>query len=162
LEDIEEVMAEIDEEQLQEYQRVFDQFDREKKGTVVAGQIGRMLNALEQDYDDKVLRKNLSRFDAEGNGKFKFEAFCACAHTVINTVDKDTLERELKEAFRLFDKEGNGYIPTATLRQLLLDIDDKLTDAELDQAINEIDADGSGKIEFEEFWELMAGEEKDD
>ena len=42
-----------------------------------------------------------------------------------------------------------GYIATDTLRGLLKEIDDKLTKEDLDQAIDEIDADGSGKIEFE-------------
>jgi Ca2+-binding EF-hand superfamily protein len=31
-----------------------------------------------------------------------------------------------------------------------------LTDQQLEAAVDEIDEDGSGKIEFEEFWELMA------
>jgi Ca2+-binding EF-hand superfamily protein len=33
-----------------------------------------------------------------------------------------------------------------------------LNDKDLDAAVDEIDEDGSGKIEFEEFWELMAGD----
>lgn len=35
------------------------------------------------------------------------------------------------------------------MKALLREIDDKLTEAELDAAIDEIDEDGSGKIEFE-------------
>jgi len=135
---------------------------KKKKGKIVAGQISRMLEALHQDFDQAVLKKQVARFDIDSNGKFGLDAFAACAHTIINTVDKETLERELKEAFRLFDKDQLGYIATATLRKLLFDIDNNLTDAELDQAINEIDADGSGKIEFEEFWDLMAGEGDED
>lgn len=64
-------------------------------------------------------------------------------------VDKETLEKELREAFRLFDKEGNGYISRPTLKALLKEIADDLTDAQLDEAVDEIDEDGSGKIEFE-------------
>jgi len=161
-EEIEEILAEIDEDSMGEYRKFFDSFDREKKGFIMATQIGRILEQMQQDFDEKSLRKLLKKFDADGSGKLEFDEFAAMVYTLANTVDKETLEKELKEAFRLFDKEGNGYIATATLRKLLLDIDDKLTDSELDQAINEIDADGSGKIEFEEFWELMAGEEKDE
>jgi len=58
----------------------------------------------------------------------------------------------------LFDKEGNGFISRPTLKGLLKEIASDLTDEQLDAAVDEIDEDGSGKIEFEEFWELMAGE----
>ncbi len=42
-----------------------------------------------------------------------------------------------------------GYISRPTLKELLKEIDDKLTEAELEAAIDEIDEDGSGKIEWE-------------
>ena len=44
------------------------------------------------------------------------------------------------------------------MKELLREIASDLSDADLDGAIDEIDEDGSGKIEFEEFFELMAGE----
>ncbi len=45
--------------------------------------------------------------------------------------------------------QRNGFISRDAMKQLLREIDDKLTEAELDAAIDEIDEDGSGKIEFE-------------
>lgn len=44
---------------------------------------------------------------------------------------------------------GNGYITTATLREILHELDDKLTPDDLDGIINEIDEDGSGTIDFD-------------
>jgi len=104
------------------------------------------------------MRKIIRKFDADGSGKLEFNEFCALVYTLANTVDKETLEKELREAFRLFDKERNGFISRDSMKALLREIDDKLTEAELNAAIDEIDEDGSGKIEFEEFFELMAGE----
>ncbi len=49
-----------------------------------------------------------------------------------------------------------GFISRPTMKTLLKEIADDLSDAELDGAIDEIDEDGSGKIEFEEFFELMS------
>lgn len=59
------------------------------------------------------------------------------------------MQKELKEAFRLYDKEGNGYIPTSCLREILRELDDQLTDKELDMMIEEIDSDGSGTVDFQ-------------
>jgi Ca2+-binding EF-hand superfamily protein len=45
----------------------------------------------------------------------------------------------LKEAFRLYDKEGHGYIPTSCLKEILKELDDQLSDSDLDGMIAEID-----------------------
>jgi len=157
-ENIEEILAEIDGSQIEAYQKFFDMFDRGKQGNIMVSQIGQIMHAMEQEFDEKQLRKLVRKFDADGSGKLEFDEFCALVYTVSNTVDKETLQKELREAFRLFDKEGNGYISRPTLKALLKEIADDLSDEQLEAAVDEIDEDGSGKIEFEEFWELMAGE----
>lgn len=59
------------------------------------------------------------------------------------------MQKELKEAFRLYDKEGNGYIKTSALREILRELDDQLTEKDLDNLIEEIDTDGSGTVDFD-------------
>lgn len=59
------------------------------------------------------------------------------------------VQKELKEAFRLYDKEGNGYIPTSCLKEILRELDDQLSDSDLDGLISEIDTDGSGTVDFD-------------
>lgn len=44
---------------------------------------------------------------------------------------------------------GNGYIPTTCLREILRELDDQLTNEELDMMIDEIDSDGSGTVDFD-------------
>lgn len=44
---------------------------------------------------------------------------------------------------------GNGYIPTSCLKEILRELDDQLTDDELEGMIDEIDADGSGTVDFD-------------
>merc|ERR1711934_622208 len=62
---------------------------------------------------------------------------------------------ELKMAFRLFDDEGEGFIRVLTFRGILKEIDEEFSDEELDGIINEIDSDGSGTIDFDEFCKIM-------
>ena len=59
------------------------------------------------------------------------------------------MKKELKEAFRIYDKEGNGYISTDTLKEILKELDSKLTNADLDGIIEEVDEDGSGTLDFD-------------
>lgn len=63
--------------------------------------------------------------------------------------DDEVMLLELKEAFRLYDKEGNGYIPVDSLREILLALDDQLTDDQLNEMIEEIDSDSSGTVDFD-------------
>lgn len=84
------------------------------------------------------------------------------------------MKKELKEAFRIYDKEGmkncerqnagairnafrsiflhspgNGYISTDTLREILKELDNKLTEEDISGIIEEVDEDGSGTLDFD-------------
>lgn len=63
--------------------------------------------------------------------------------------DTEKVAAELREAFLLYDREENGYITTDVFRDILSELDENLTEEELDMMIDEIDADGSGTVEFE-------------
>ena len=52
---------------------------------------------------------------------------------------------EFKEAFSLFDKDGDGTITTKELGTVMRSLGQNPTEAELQDMINEVDADG-------EFW----------
>ena len=57
--------------------------------------------------------------------------------------------------FRIYDKEGQGFITNETLRGLIGELLAPLTDEELDGIIDELDEDGSGSMDFDEFCEMM-------
>ncbi|CAO2182571.1 unnamed protein product [Urochloa humidicola] len=68
---------------------------------------------------------------------------------------------EFKEAFSLFDKDGNGCITTEELGTVMRSLGQNPTEAELQDMINEVDADGNGTIDFPEFLGLMASRMRD-
>ena len=53
---------------------------------------------------------------------------------------------------------GNGYITTGTLKEILREIDATLNEYNLDQIVDEVDEDGSGTIDFDEFMAMMTGD----
>lgn len=85
----------------------------------------------------------------KATGKVNFDGFCQIAAHFLEEDDAEAMQEELKEAFRLYDREGNGYITTATLREILAALDDKLGPEDLDGIIAEIDTDGSGTVDFD-------------
>eukprot|EP00179_Madagascaria_erythrocladioides_P003260 CAMPEP_0198310662 /NCGR_PEP_ID=MMETSP1450-20131203/2658_1 /TAXON_ID=753684 ORGANISM="Madagascaria erythrocladiodes, Strain CCMP3234" /NCGR_SAMPLE_ID=MMETSP1450 /ASSEMBLY_ACC=CAM_ASM_001115 /LENGTH=150 /DNA_ID=CAMNT_0044013505 /DNA_START=104 /DNA_END=556 /DNA_ORIENTATION=+ len=68
---------------------------------------------------------------------------------------EDTI-KEFREAFALFDKNKDGSISAQELGVVMRSMGQSPTDAELQQMIAEVDADGNGTIDFAEFVTLMA------
>ena len=68
---------------------------------------------------------------------------------------------ECKEVFDLFDKDKDGSITTKELGDVMRALGANPTQAELQEMINEVDQDGSGKIEFKEFLDLFVKKIKD-
>ena len=44
---------------------------------------------------------------------------------------------------------GNGFISTNTLKEILKELDGKLSDEDLENIIEEVDEDGSGTLDFD-------------
>jgi len=142
--------------------KAFKMFDQGKTGFIDAGKISTILNTIGSNFDEDELSALIiqaNEADPEKGGKLNFEAFISIAgHFMEEELNEEQMAQELKEAFRLYDREGNGYITTGTLREILQALDDKLGPEDLDGIIEEIDTDGSGTVDFDEFMEMMTGE----
>lgn len=94
----------------------------------------------------------ISEVDANGNGTIEFGEFLALMARKMKETDA---EEELKEAFKVFDKDQNGYISANELRNVMINLGEKLTDEEVEQMIREADIDGDGQVNYEEFVRMM-------
>ncbi|GLG93259.1 Troponin C, isoform 2, partial [Gryllus bimaculatus] len=151
-------MAEdLPQEQIAVLKKAFDAFDSEKSGSISTNMVEDILRLMGQPFNRTILEEMIEEVDADKSGRLEFEEFVTLAAKFIIEEDAEAMEKELREAFRLYDKEGNGYIPTACLREILHELDDQLTDEELDMMIEEIDSDGSGTVDYDEFMEMMTG-----
>ncbi|EFX70898.1 troponin C [Daphnia pulex] len=146
-----------DDEKTQMLKKAFAMFDQGKTGFIETNRVAAILNTMGQQFDANELAVTIEETDKDKTGKLTFEAFYSIAANFLEDEDDEAMQNELKEAFRLYDKEGNGYITTAVLREILGALDDKLTSDDLDGIIEEIDEDGSGTIDFDEFMEMMTG-----
>ena len=72
---------------------------------------------------------------------------CHLLESTVNCCRADSLnhllcDAEFKEAFSLFDKDGDGTITTKELGTVMRSLGQNPTEAELQDMINEVDADG--------------------
>ncbi|KAF4524253.1 hypothetical protein B566_EDAN008799 [Ephemera danica] len=127
------------------------------KGSIATAMVGSILDMLDIKVTEKMLKEIIDEVDADGSGELEFEEFVMLSSRFLIEEDAEAIAKELKEAFRLYDREGNGYITTGVLKEILRELDDKITPEELDMMIEEIDSDGSGTVDFDEFMEVMTG-----
>lgn len=69
-------------------------------------------------------------------------------------MSEDEIE-EIREAFNLFDTDGNGTIDPKELKEAMQSLGFEAKNQTIYQIIADIDKDGTGDIDFEEFLDLM-------
>jgi len=62
---------------------------------------------------------------------------------------------EILKAFKLFDEEGDNTISVKNLRRVARELGENLSDQELEAMVEEFDSDGDGKINQEDFINIM-------
>merc|ERR1711964_955636 len=73
---------------------------------------------------------------------------------------EDEIE-EIKEAFDLFDTVGSGSIDPKELKAAMQSLGFEAKNQTIYQMISDLDRDGSGNIEFEEFLDMMTARMSD-
>ncbi|KAF0307445.1 Troponin C, isoform 1 [Amphibalanus amphitrite] len=147
----------LEKEQIVVLRRAFESFDKDKQGFITAVTVGDILRMMGIKVSSSSLKAIIEEIDEDGSGEIEFPEFLQLSAKFLIEEDEEAMLKELKEAFRLYDKEGNGYITTQTLKEILHELDPRLTEEELVGIIEEIDEDGSGTVDFDEFMAMMTG-----
>ncbi|KAH8240387.1 hypothetical protein KR032_012147, partial [Drosophila birchii] len=74
------------------------------------------------------------------------------------TADEQSL---LRDAFKVMDKENEGAITSKELAVVIRALGRQPTDNEVQSMINEVDSDGRGSIEAEEFYSVILRQMRD-
>ncbi|KAF7901349.1 hypothetical protein EAF00_003570 [Botryotinia globosa] len=155
----------LTEEQVSEFKEAFSLFDKNgdeqyrrsaliygSTGQITSKELGTVMRSLGQNPSESELQDMINEVDADNNGTIDFPEFL----TMMARKMKDTdSEEEIREAFKVFDRDNNGFISAAELRHVMTSIGEKLTDDEVDEMIREADQDGDGRIDYNEFVQLM-------
>ncbi|ESO01021.1 hypothetical protein HELRODRAFT_148427, partial [Helobdella robusta] len=58
-------------------------------------------------------------------------------------------EDEMRSAFKIFDIDGNGLIDAQELKQTMQNLEEVLTDKDVEAMILAVDKNGDGKVDYE-------------
>lgn len=145
--------AKLSEEEIEELREAFSIFDRDGSGSITSKELGIAMRSLGQNPSEEELETMMAEVDIDGNGELDFDEFC---DLMSRNKKEVTSYKAIEEAFKVFDKEGKGSIDRETFRHIMTTMGEKLTDEEVDEMLDEADADGDGEIDYLEFTQMIS------
>ncbi|KAI9185947.1 hypothetical protein LWI28_012228 [Acer negundo] len=139
-------------EQVLEFREAFCLLDMDGDGCITIDELATAIRSLDQNPTEEELQIMINEVDINGNGTIEFGEFL---NLMARKMKECEAEEELREAFKVFDKDQDGYISPNELRQVMINLGEKLTDEELAQMIIEADMDGDGQVNYDEFVRMM-------
>eukprot|EP00918_Siedleckia_nematoides_P074118 GHVU01161946.1.p1 GENE.GHVU01161946.1~~GHVU01161946.1.p1 ORF type:complete len:152 (+),score=35.39 GHVU01161946.1:40-495(+) len=135
-------------DQLKEAKEAVSLFDRDGDGIIEAREVLTVLRSL--GYNPKIDEQEaiLAAGDKKG-GKISFQQFLEMCELKLKDLDA---AEELIAAFKNFDRGGDtGKVSTMELKCVLEELGELLTDAEVEELIQEADPKNEGSFNYEEF-----------
>jgi len=149
----------ISELQKLEFKEAFLEFDKDGSGTITTKELLPILRSIGQNPTEDEILNLVIEYDVNGDGTIDFDEFLEMMQKVSKDLDQTA---EIREAFRIFDRDGNGFIDSKELKHIVTQMGQVLTNAEADEFMLEADLNGDGKLDFNEFMQMMMKSLNDD
>ncbi|XP_003468353.1 calcium-binding protein 2 isoform X2 [Cavia porcellus] len=142
-------------EEIEELQVAFQEFDRDRDGYIGYRELGACMRTLGYMPTEMELIEISQQISG---GKVDFEDFVELMGPKLLAETADMIGvRELRDAFREFDTNRDGCISIGELRAALKALlGERLSQREVDEILQDIDLNGDGLVDFEEFVRMMS------
>ncbi|XP_063083695.1 calcium-binding protein 4 isoform X2 [Cavia porcellus] len=149
---------ELGPEELEELQAAFEEFDTDQDGYIGHRELGDCMRTLGYMPTEMELLEVAQHVKMRMGGFVDFEEFLELIGPKLREETAHMLGvRELRIAFREFDKDQDGRITVAELRQVAPALlGEPLEGTELDEMLRDIDLNGDGTIDFDEFVMMLS------
>ena len=146
-------MSTLTDEKLKECKIIFDLIDEDKDTKITPEELGPALRVCGASPSQQELEMAIQSSGDQSN-LINFEKFIDIYEKLINNQDS---EEDIINELKKLDKNGSGTITVNDLRNLLANYGDVLTKEEVDDVVQEANADKNGKINIEKFAKILLG-----
>ncbi|GMT10410.1 hypothetical protein PFISCL1PPCAC_1707, partial [Pristionchus fissidentatus] len=148
------------EEELQEYRQVFNMFDTDRSGAIGLEELEAAMRnlGLEQTRDE--LDKIIDEVDQRGNHEIDFDEFCEVMRRLYEK--KTSWNEVIQQCFSVFDRAEAGAISKRDFQYVLREFGDITDNTIIEEIFNEVDVDGNGLIDADEFSYMVRNYMNDD
>ncbi|XVF81862.1 hypothetical protein PTKIN_Ptkin15bG0189700 [Pterospermum kingtungense] len=141
---------------MEEMREVFNKFDKNGDGKISRDELKSVLSALGSSPSSDEINRMLSEMDKDGNGYVDLDEFIAFhGNTNGHGEDSQCGNKELRDAFDMYDLDKNGLISANELHSVMKRLGEKCSLSDCRRMISQVDKDGDGNVNFEEFKKMM-------
>jgi len=148
------IASRLDDSAIKKLRETFTALDKDHDGRLTKDELIQGLEATGIQEIPQAMTDIMNGIDSDGSGEIDYSEFLAAS------LDKRhyTLDSAVREAFNFFDKNNDGKISRDELREVFKDDDLKTAvggASNLEKLLQEVDKNGDGEIDFEEFMQMM-------
>jgi len=138
-----------------ELSKIFKSFDKNGDGKLDMNEVkDGYLEHYGRIMSDEEVEAMFAAVDTDNSGFIEYTEFVLAA----TSQSALTSQEKLHAAFRMFDKDGSGIISADEIRDVLnFGGANSLSLEAVDAIIKQVDENGDGEIQFEEFVVMMTG-----
>lgn len=148
------VFALFKQPQIQEFKEAFAMIDQNRDGIIDEEDLAAIYQQIGREVEKKVLQEMLK----ECPDKLNFTHFLTLFGEKLHGTDT---ESTLRDAFLMFDEENKGKLHEEYFKELLTNVGDQFSAAEIKQLWKELPIEG-GQLDYQKFVRLMKRGKEDE
>ncbi|XP_073692640.1 calcium-binding protein 4 [Garra rufa] len=149
---------ELSQPELDELAEAFKEFDYDQDGYLNYKDLAECMRTMGYMPTEMELLEIIQQIKMRLGGLMDFDDFCELMgpRMMVETADMLGL-KELKSSFSQFDADGDGKISLDEMKEALKTLlGEKLKKGELEEILKELDLNGDGTVDFEEFVMMLS------
>lgn len=139
----------------EELRASFRLFDKDGDGRITDVELRDVLAKMGMPVSLEEVRAMIRSVDADSNGTVEFDEFVRAVEMRRRSMSGGDDEAHWREVFAMFDSDSNGKISAEELQRVMTNFGQKMTLEEAKSMIRDLDVDGDGEIDFDEFRKML-------
>ena len=135
-----------------EIKEIFMLFDKNSDGYVNTNELGTLVRAINLNPTETELEELKKKIDSSNSGQFNLPQLENLVR--VRGPDPDTLQ-DVIDALKVFDSDHDGKISVEEFVYAMVNMGERMTEAEVREIIADSELDGGNAIKVEEFAKMI-------